>query len=112
MPSQIILPADAQPGEKMRRLLRQKKSARDFQDRRRDDWDDNYDLYRNKVFTNRLTQRQSVNIPLMKETLKTILSKIDDIQIVEWKEKGGDEFKQLLFQEMWNDYSDRLNFEA
>lgn len=86
----------------LERLQREKKAAIDFQLRKHTDWNDNYELYRNKVRTNRLTQRQAVNIPLMKETVKTILSRIDDPPIVEWKELGGDELKELYYQEIWN----------
>ena len=89
--------------DKMMKLKRELKTARDHQERRHADWNDNYELYRNKVRTNRLTQRQAVNLPLMKETIKTILSKIDDPPQVDWKEKSSDEFKELLFQEIWNE---------
>jgi|GEM_PF-1671401 len=36
---------------------------------------DNYELYRNTVIVNRLTQRQSVNVPWMKSTIRSLLSK-------------------------------------
>lgn len=84
------------------KLKAEKKSANDLQFRKHEDWNDNYELYRNKVKTNRLTQRQAVNIPLMKETIKTLLSKIDDPPMVDWKELSGDETKELLYQEMWD----------
>ena len=84
------------------KLKKEKKSALELQSRKHEDWNDNYELYRNKVKTNRLTQRQPVNIPLMKETVKTLISKIDDAPIVDWKENGGDEMKELIFQEIWN----------
>ena len=64
--------------DEMVRLQKEKKAAIELQERKHDDWNDNYELYRNKVRINRLTQRQAVNIPLMKETVKTLLSKIDD----------------------------------
>ena len=70
----------------MEKLLKEKKIAYEFAERRFDDWNENYELFRNKVKTNRLTQRQAVNIPLMKETIKTILSKVDDPPVVDWKE--------------------------
>lgn len=70
--------------------------------RRHEEWNDNYELYRNKVKTNRLTQRQAVNIPLMKETVKTLLSKIDDAPNIEWKELAGEEDKEIVLQEIWN----------
>lgn len=112
IPSNVTLPINYPVSERMKRRLREKKSAKEFQDRKRNDWDDNYDLYRNKVFTNRLTQRQAVNIPLIKETVKTTLSNIDDAPNVEWKELAGDAGKQLILQELWNDDSDHLNFEG
>ena len=98
--------------ELLEKLLAEKKIAREFQDRRRDDWTLSYELYRNKVRTNKLTQRQAVNVPLMKETLKTILAKIDDPPTVDWEELSGDESKELIFQEMWNADYERLDFEG
>lgn len=89
--------------EKMVKLINEKKSAREFQLRKHLDWDENYELYRNKVKINRLTQRQAVNIPLMKETIKTLLSKVDDAPSVEWKEKSGDQMKEIIYQEIWDD---------
>jgi hypothetical protein len=88
--------------EKMLKLLNEKKSARDFQLHKHEDWNENYELYRNKVKTNRLTQRQAVNIPLMKETIKTLISKSDDAPNVDWKEKSGDQMKELIYQEIWD----------
>lgn len=94
------------------RLLKEKKIAREYQERRHEAFDEIYMLYRNKVQTNRLTQRQAVNIPLMKETIKTLLSKIDDVPEVDWKELGGDEYKELILQEIWNRYAEDKNFEG
>lgn len=86
------------------KLLNERKSAREIQERRHSEWDENYQLYRNKVKTNRLTQRQAVNIPLMKETVKTLLSKIDDAPNITWAEKSGDELKELIYTEKWSDF--------
>lgn len=86
----------------MIKLKAEAKSADELQNRKHDDWDSNYMLYRNKVKSNRLTQRQAVNIPLMKETIKTLLSKIDDPPNIDWQEKSGDEYKELVYQEVWN----------
>lgn len=94
------------------KLLREKKAAREYQERRHTDWDANYQLYRNKVSTNRLTQRQAVNVPLMKETIKTLLSKIDEPPSIEWKELGGDQEKEIIFQELWNTSFDEHNLEG
>jgi hypothetical protein len=87
----------------MEKLKSEKESGVELQKRKHEDWDDNYTLYRNKVKTNRLTQRQAVNIPLMKETVKTLLARIDDPPEIEWKELSGDEQKELIYQEIWND---------
>ena len=86
----------------MEKLYAEKETGRKLQEHKHIDWNDNYELYRNKVKTNRLTQRQAVNIPLMKETVKTLLSRIDDAPNVEWKELSGDEQKELIYQEIWN----------
>ncbi len=104
--------ADYTPSDLIVQRQNEKKIACEFQSRRHLDWNDNYELNRNKVKTNRLTQRQAVNIPLMKETVKTILSKIDDPPMVDWKDIGGNDMKELIVQEMWNDDFDRLNFEG
>ncbi len=84
------------------KLKKEKESANQMQVRKHIDWDDNYELYRNKVKTNRLTQRQAVNIPLMKETIKTLLSKIDEAPNIDWREQGGDKDKEIIFQEIWD----------
>ena len=95
----------------MEKLAIEKKSAIELQKKKHEDWTDNHELYRNKVKTNRLTQRQAVNIPLMKETIKTLLSKIDDAPNVDWKEKSGDETKEIIYQEIWNDNFKTNNLE-
>lgn len=100
------------PSDLVSRLAKDKLAAREYQRRRYLDWTDNYELSRNIVKTNRLTQRQAVNVPLMKETLKTILSKIDDPPTVDWKELSGDRQKELFITERWNYDYDRLNLEG
>lgn len=95
----------------MEKFIAEKKSALDLRERKNEDWDDNYLLYRNKVKTNRLTQRQAVNIPLMKETIKTLLSRIDEPPVVEWKELGGDEQKEIIYQEIWEEQGRKNKFE-
>ena len=86
------------------KLKKEKEAGRELQDRKHLDWDDNYELYRNKVKTNRLTQRQAVNIPLMKETVKTLLSRIDEPPEVDWKNLENDEQKEIIYQEIWNSF--------
>lgn len=98
----IVNPSPMALSPEMERLQLEKKSALELQSRKYDDWDGNYELYRNKVRTNRLTQRQAVNIPLMKETVKTLLSKIDNPPDIEWNERGNDDMKSLIYQEIWD----------
>ena len=88
--------------DKMLNLKFEKEAAYELQSHRHQEWTENYELYRNRVKTNRLTQRQAINVPLMKETIKTSLSNIDDAPNVDWKELSGDEQKELYFQEIWN----------
>lgn len=110
-PSPVYKESTDGANPKMSKLLDEKKSGRVFQDRKHPDWDENYELYRNKVKTNRLTQRQAVNIPLVKETVKTILAGIDDVPTVTWKEKSGDQMKEIIYQELWNDFVKRTKWE-
>lgn len=100
-----ILQGNWRLSEEMERLQIEKKSALELQKRKYEDWNDNYELFRNKVKTNRLTQRQAVNIPLMKETVKTLLSKIDDAPDVQWSERSNDEVKTIIYQEIWDQSS-------
>lgn len=95
----------------LEKLCAEKKAGFEIQKRKHNDWDSNYELYRNKVKTNRLTQRQAVNIPLMKETVKTLLSKIDEPPNVEWEELGSDEAKEIVYQEVWNENYNENKFE-
>ena len=108
----MVIPSQVQVlDDKMEKLKRERESAFTHRERKHEDWNDNYELYRNKVRTNRLTQRQTVNIPMMKETVKTILSKIDDPPQVKWRERAGDMMKELIFQEMWEETSRKQKFD-
>jgi len=75
----------------------------EFQKRRHEDWKTNYELSRDKVVVNRLTQRQSVNIPLMKQINKTILSKIDDFIDLEFINLDNDDQKEIFYNQYWTD---------
>lgn len=97
--------------ELMEKLIKEKKIAREYQERKHNDWNENYELSRYKTKTNRLTQRQAVNIPIMKETEKTLLATIDDPPTVEFKDKGGDRQKEIYFQEIWNSKFKKNKFE-
>jgi len=81
------------------KLKNNKDSSFKFQQRRHNDWDENYTLYRDKVIVNRLTQRQSVNIPLMKETLRTVLAQTDDAPDLYFEELSNDKQKEIFLNE-------------
>lgn len=96
------------------KLTQEKQVAWDFQSRRHTQWNENYELYRDFVKTNRLTQRQAINFPIMKTSLRTLLANVDDPPSLEFKCLEGGETaqkKDLVINEMWNDNFEKLNFE-
>lgn len=93
----------------------EKTAGINYQKRRHEQWRDTYDLYRDIVHINALTQRQAVNIPIMKETKRTLLSRTDEppsvfFDCLEEGEKGRE--KEIVINEQWQDDYDRCNFEA
>jgi hypothetical protein len=74
-----------------------------FQERRHSQWTENYQLYRDTVITNRLTQRQSVNMPLMKTSIKTNLATLDEFPRIEYEELGNDKQKEIFLNTYWDD---------
>ena len=96
------------------RLKKQKEVAFRFQERKHRHWRENYLLFRDFVELNRLTQRQAVNIPIMKETLKTWLSKVDEVPDIVFEAIGQDEEakkKEIIINEYWKYYFDKCNLE-
>lgn len=88
-----------------------KKANFEYQKPRHPQWDENYMLYRDKVQTNRLTQRQAVNIPLMKETIRTVLSKIDERPDIAFIDKAGDLEREIALNAKWDDDCDKNDIE-
>lgn len=83
-------------------LLRlNKESGYNYRERRQDDWTENYTLYRDKVTTNRLIQRQSVNLPLMKQTIRTLLKDVDDMPVLYFENLDNDKQKEVFQNEYW-----------
>ena len=85
--------------------------AFNWRERRYSEWTENYTLYRNRVIVNRLTQRQSVNVPLLKETIKTFLVNIDDAPDLIFEELSGDDQKELYIQEYWDYFFEKNKIE-
>lgn len=82
-------------------ILLHKDSAYKFRERRQDDWTENYTLYRDKVIINRLTQRQSVNVPLMKYSIKSLLKDVDDPPMLYFNCRDNDSQKEVFYNEYW-----------
>jgi hypothetical protein len=65
-------------------------------------------LSRDTVIANRLTQRQSVNMPYMKKTLKTYLTQTNWPVDNYYEDKGNDEQKEILLNAYWDKCVERL----
>lgn len=82
-------------------LKRNKESGFNYRQRRQDEWTENYTMYRDRVQYNRLTQRQSVNIPLMKQTIKTLLKDVDDMPVLYFENLDNDKEAETFQNEYW-----------
>jgi hypothetical protein len=80
-----------------------KDSGVTFRERRHGDWAEIYSLYRDRVVVNRLTQRQSVNVPLMKSSVTTLMKDIDEPPMLYFENLNNDEQKEIFFNEYWNE---------
>lgn len=78
-----------------------KQGAFNYRRRRHFDWTDNYTLYRDKVMLNRLTQRQSVNIPLIKSTIKTLLKDVDEPPILYFSSLENKDQPEVFYNAYW-----------
>lgn len=85
-----------------------------FKERRFAQWNENYSLYRDKVHTNRLTQRQPINIPIIRETIQTWISKIDEAPKLKFeaRDKGNAaKTAEIIFNEIYGFYYDKLKLD-
>jgi hypothetical protein len=92
--------------EDILKITQDKDSALQFRERKHDDWTDNYTLYRDRVITNRLTQRQTINIPLMRYALSTMTKDIADPPMLYFKNVDNDQQKEIFYNEYWNKMAD------
>jgi hypothetical protein len=76
-------------------------SDRLFRERRHAEWTDNYLLHRLRVITNRLTQRQSINVPYVKETLRTLVARTATPPDLYFENLASDKQRELLMNEYW-----------
>lgn len=82
-------------------LINNKEGGYNYRERRHPDWRENYTLYRDKVTINRLTQRQSVNVPLMKQSIRTLLKDVDDMPVLYFENIDNDKQAELFKNEYW-----------
>ena len=92
----------------------EKETSVKFKERKFPHWNENYLLSRDKIITNRLTQRQTVNIPIVRETVETWISKIDEPPLLnfESRDKGNrSEDGEIVLNEVWAYYYDKLKLD-
>lgn len=97
--------------QELQSLINNKESGYNYRRRRQEEWLENYTLYRDKVRVNRLTQRQSVNIPLMKQTIRTLLKDVDDMPVLFYENLDNDKEKEVFLNEFWKIVSIENRFE-
>lgn len=86
---------------KQQMLVDIRTSAINYKYRKSEDWRRNYTLYRDRIETNRLTQRQTVHVPFMKQTLKTILKDIDDMPAINFESLDNDKEMEVYVNAYW-----------
>lgn len=94
----------------IREHVAEKRESEDFKKRRFQQWNENYALYRDKVEVNRLTQRQPINLPIMRETIQTFVAKQDEAPILNFKARGKenrDKTGEIIVDELWAYYFDK-----
>jgi hypothetical protein len=93
---------------------REKEESVRFKDRRFNQWNENYTLFRDKVLINRLTQRQSVNLPIIRETIQSWISKIDEPPILKFESRDRSapaKDGEIILNELWSYYFDKLKLD-
>lgn len=98
--------------DEMQILLNNKKSGFNYRERRHDQWNETYTLYRDTVIVDRLVQRQTVNIPLMKQTIRTLLKDIDDMPVLYFENLDNDKEAEQFKNEYWNITVEENNMEV
>ena len=93
---------------------RDKEESVKFKERRFSQWNENYALFRDKVALNRLTQRQPVNVPIIRETIQSWISKIDEAPELKFETRGRtskDTDGQILVNSIYEYYYDKLKLD-
>jgi len=91
-----------------------KDESEKFKERRYTQWNENYSLYRDKVNLNRLTQRQPINIPIIRETINSWISKIDEAPKLKFETRDRDNASkdgEIVINELYRYYYDKLKLD-
>lgn len=89
-------------------LKREEESALEIREPRHDHWTENYSLARDTVITNRLTQRQTVNIPLIRYVINTQIKEMAEMPELYFNNLSNDKQKEVYYNEHWKE-AKRLN---
>lgn len=92
-------------------LRANKESGIEYRQRRIENWTTTYDLYRDKVKTNRLTQRQSVHVPLMKYQIRTLIKDVDDMPGIFFENLDNDKEAEMALNAYWEKMVTENNME-
>lgn len=92
-------------------LTNNKDEGYNYRERRQQDWKENYTLYRDRVSINRLIQRQSVNVPLMKQTIRTLLKDVDDMPVLYFENLDNDKEAETFKNEYWKYTAEHNNLD-
>lgn len=106
----VKLPKGTEPETLLQKFNKEKEIAVNYQKRRHKFWQEIYELYRNVVRLNRLTQRQAITMPLMKETIKSLLAKIGNAPYVDFKSKSGNLDKEIIMNALAQKKLDDCDF--
>ena len=90
--------------------IKDKDESSKFKERRYSQWNESYSLYRDKVNTNRLTQRQPVNVPIIRESIASWISKIDEPPKLHFESRGSerrDKKGEIVVNELYKYYYDK-----
>lgn len=93
---------------------KQKDESIKFKERRFSQWVENYSLFRDKVNTNRLTQRQPINVPIIRETISSWMSKIDEAPKLKFESRGRDNKDkdgEIVINELYKYYYDKCKLD-
>lgn len=92
-------------------LVNNKEDGFNYRRRREPEWLETYMMYRDRVIVNRLTQRQSVHIPMMKQHIRTLLKDMDDFPVIYFENTNNDKDDEILRNAYWQHIVDVNNME-